>query len=230
MYALYTEIGGVMRINIAHSVRQYVAHQRFGKVFTFEQLVDRKKLISNANAVSAEMVRLMSEGVIKRVGKGTYYRPKVSRFGEIPVDPEEVIKTITSTKKAEYVLASTSAMNALGLSTQLPMVYKYFVTARIRTDFYHLPIKLEYKESLGKFTKQLHIQNIDDRKNALLLWSCFAGLNANNFEKYEDKIHYKFISLLSLDAQQSFLQALPKSMEWITVKLENRNESIYSIK
>jgi hypothetical protein len=70
-----------------------------------------------ASAVAMTLSRLAREGVLQRVGKGVYYRPRQTSFG--PSGPS-ASGTAAQTLKAPLHAAGLSAANVLGLSTQNP--------------------------------------------------------------------------------------------------------------
>lgn len=76
---------------------------------------------------SAESVRKALQGlkerkVIKQVAHGIYVRPKINEFiGEVMPTAEEVAQGIAKRDRIRTVPTGAYALNALGLSTQVPM-------------------------------------------------------------------------------------------------------------
>lgn len=80
--------------------------------------------------VLSELVR---EGIIIRLSPGIYVKPKMSRFGAIMPSIEEIVKAIAERDKAQVLPSGTTALNMLGLSTQIPMTYSYLTTGSSRS-------------------------------------------------------------------------------------------------
>ena len=78
--------------------------------------------LGSSEAVRLAFFRLERAGVIKRVAKGVYVRPKKSKLiGEILPAAEEVAEAIVRRDRIRAVPAGSYALNALGLSTQVIM-------------------------------------------------------------------------------------------------------------
>ena len=76
----------------------------------------------SSEAIRKALQRLEDKGTIARVSQGIYVRPKTSRFlGPIIPSAEEVAVAITKRDRIRTVPTGSYALNALGLSTQVPM-------------------------------------------------------------------------------------------------------------
>ena len=75
-----------------------------------------------SKAVQKSIERLEDKKVIIRVAQGIYVRPKISKLiGAITPTAEEVAEAIAKRDKIRTVPTGSYALNALGLSTQVPM-------------------------------------------------------------------------------------------------------------
>ncbi|MBD5230064.1 MAG: hypothetical protein HDS69_08545 [Bacteroidales bacterium] len=72
-------------------------------------------------------------GVLEKAGHGIYIKPKVSRFGNVPVPLEKIAKEIADRDKCEILPSGSTAANLTGLSTQVPMNLSYITTGSTRT-------------------------------------------------------------------------------------------------
>ena len=78
--------------------------------------------LGSSEAVRIALFRLEKEGVINRVAQGIYVRPKISKLiGLLVPSAEEVAEAITKRDRIRTVPTGNYALNALGLSTQVPM-------------------------------------------------------------------------------------------------------------
>lgn len=75
-----------------------------------------------SEAVRLSLFRLEKDGVITRVAQGIYVRPKESNLiGKLLPSAEEVAEAIAKRDHIRTLPTGSYALNALGLSTQVPM-------------------------------------------------------------------------------------------------------------
>lgn len=78
--------------------------------------------LGSSEAVRLSLFRLEKQGVISRVAQGIYVRPKESGLiGKLLPTAEEVAEAIAKRDRIRTVPTGSYALNALGLSTQVPM-------------------------------------------------------------------------------------------------------------
>jgi len=76
----------------------------------------------SAESIRKALQSLKERKVIKQVAHGIYVRPKISEFiGEVMPTSEEVAIGISKRDRIRTVPTGAYALNALGLSTQVPM-------------------------------------------------------------------------------------------------------------
>lgn len=100
-------------MSVAKLVRDFVDRVEDGKVFTYDDIRSDKKSV-----IAIELSRLSKQGVVKRLSKGRYYKPKAGRFGDLPPSDAEVVKSYTKPSKA--YITGLKAFNEMGLTTQVP--------------------------------------------------------------------------------------------------------------
>jgi len=101
-----------------------------GTVFFVEDFVR----FGSTKAVGKVLERLVEKGEISRVARGMYARLKTHEvFGEINPTAEEIAKAIAKRDKARIVPTGVLALNALGLSTQIPLNIVYLTDGSART-------------------------------------------------------------------------------------------------
>ena len=72
-------------------------------------------------AVAAALSRLYKQGILQRFSRGTYFRPKETRFGNLQPSQADVIATLTTKRGRPAGYASgASVYNQLGFTTQVP--------------------------------------------------------------------------------------------------------------
>lgn len=78
--------------------------------------------LGSSEAVRISLFRLEKEGIITRVAQGIYVRPKESSLiGPLTPSAEDVADAIAKRDKIRTVPTGSYALNALGLSAQVPM-------------------------------------------------------------------------------------------------------------
>lgn len=84
-------------------------------------------------SVGRVLSELANEDSLLRLAPGIYVKPRVSRFGPVMPSVEKVVKAIAERDKVQVIPAGVVALNMLGLSTQVPMVYCYLTMGSART-------------------------------------------------------------------------------------------------
>ena len=83
--------------------------------------------------VGSTLVELTESGILFKMAQGIYVKPRKSRFGLVLPSIEKIVQAIAMRDNAEVLPSGTTALNALGLSTQIPMNYSYLTSGSERT-------------------------------------------------------------------------------------------------
>lgn len=83
--------------------------------------------------VGSTLAELTESGVLFKMAQGIYVKPRKSRFGLVFPSIEKIVQAIAMRDNAEVLPSGTTALNALGLSTQVPMNYSYLTSGSERT-------------------------------------------------------------------------------------------------
>jgi hypothetical protein len=83
--------------------------------------------ITDRTTIKVVLARLAAQGKIRRLLRGVYVVPRYSEFLGDYVDPnpDEVVQAIARSNRWDVVPSGQAALNARGLSTQVPAVYDY---------------------------------------------------------------------------------------------------------
>lgn len=90
--------------------------------------------------VGGTLAELTQEGMLVKLAQGIYAKPRRSRFGLVLPSVDKIAQAIAARDNAEVLPSGMTALNVLGLSTQVPMKYSYLTTGSERI------IKLENQE------------------------------------------------------------------------------------
>ena len=83
--------------------------------------------------VGSILSELTTEGMLVKIAHGIYDKPRRSKFGVVLPSVDKVVQAIAARDNAEVLPSGMTALNALGLSTQVPMNYTYLTTGSERT-------------------------------------------------------------------------------------------------
>ena len=117
-----------------------------GSLFFTEDFVS----FGTAKAVSKALERLVKNGEINRVARGIYTRKKVDPIiGSLNPTTEAIAEAIRRRDKARIIPTGPAALNALGLSTQVPMNVVYLTDGAAR-KIYLDRRKILFKKTVPK--------------------------------------------------------------------------------
>ena len=78
------------------------------------------------------LTELEAKGEIKRLARGIYCKPTVTRFGLLFPDISKIIEAVAQRDHAQVLPSGYTAANMLGLSSQVPMTYTYITSGSAR--------------------------------------------------------------------------------------------------
>ena len=156
--------------------------------------------LTEARKVATCLSRLLEDGTLKKVKRGVYMKPRFSKLLDRPVPPREdaVAKAIARNYGWTIVPCGDTALNMLGLSTQIPAVWLYVSDGPYKT-YETDGIKFQFKHTDRKN------ELIGISETAALLIQALRALGRNNIDS-------KTIAYLSgkLDSDEK-LQILKES-------------------
>jgi len=104
-------------------VKRRVRGVSAGTVFVLTDFAD----IASPDTVRQTLKALVDECTIERILPGVFFKPKMSAvLGEpVPPHPDDVAHAVARAKNWSIAPGGQVALNALGLSTQVPMTWTY---------------------------------------------------------------------------------------------------------
>ena len=102
--------------------------------------------------VGSILTELTNEGTLVKIAHGIYAKPRKSRFGNVLPSVDKIVQAIAVRDKAKVLPSGMTALNSLGLSTQVPMNYTFLTTGSERTVISLLvqALKALKKENIGE--------------------------------------------------------------------------------
>ena len=111
------------RPDYLNQIRSIIEASEYGSVFVSTDFTD----ITDKKTVNMGLIRLAEEGLIKKVLFGVYYKPEFSKLlGEaVAPSPNKVAHALARNFGWTIVPCGDTALNLLGLSTQVPSQWVY---------------------------------------------------------------------------------------------------------
>ena len=124
-------------------IRSRIEAAKIGSVFVASDFAD----ITEAKRVSEYLARLTADNSVKCILRGVYYKPEYSTLLDeyIAPDPDAVANAIARNYGWSITPCGDTALNLLGLSTQVPAVWSYVSDG---------PYKRQYDDSVQAYDQQ----------------------------------------------------------------------------
>lgn len=163
----------LVREKYLENIKQRVAEAKAGSVFVLSDFSD----IADTDAVRKAISRIENDQILLRIMRGVYYKPEYNALLEETVapSPDAVAHAIARNFGWTIVPCGDTALNLLGLSTQVPSQwayvsdgpYKEYSFDKMVVKFKHTTnreiSKVSYKTALTiQALKALGKENIDD--------------------------------------------------------------------
>jgi hypothetical protein len=192
-----------MQLTIENKILNKVKKAGRGSLFFTNDFI----AFGNSKAVSKALERLVDKGEIKRVSRGIYTRPKISKLiGEVMPSKEAVAKAIAKRDKTRIIPTGSYALNVLGLSTQVPM------NAVFLTDGAPRKIQLDYGMITFKRATPKNLATIG-KKSGLAI-QALKVIGKGNVKEWEEN---KIIQILKTEDESKLKHDIKMAPEWIRV-------------
>jgi hypothetical protein len=101
-------------MSVSKQIKERISQIEAGAIFGVKEF----EQIGRPQVVALELSRLSKKGTIERLTKGKYFIPKSSKFGKLQPSEWEIINQLM--KESGGYLAGASALNRIGVTTQVP--------------------------------------------------------------------------------------------------------------
>lgn len=163
------------------------------------------QLLGSSASVRLALHRIEKRGIIRRVAQGIYVQPKISEYiGEIRPSAEEVAIGIAKRDKIRIVPNGVYALNALGLSTQVPMKLVFLTDGA--------PRLIKVGKRTIKFKKTTPKNLMAKGKISSLAIQALREIGIN---KLYDTEEIKIIDLLKKENKNHLAYDIQLAPEWI---------------
>ena len=172
----------------AETVRSLLLSQPENRIIEAAVLFWESGLAVSRSGFFMTLGRMTRSGELARLTRGLYYRPRVSRFGRIPISEHEIVDYYTAGNKG--LLAGYRLYAGLCLTTQISKnaeVLSGLLRERQKrignVSVYRLDLTLtpDVKNAIEAFEVLQNFSTIED-----ISWGAFAGYFAGFAEGYHD--------------------------------------------
>lgn len=183
-------------------IRKRVLDAKDGTVFVTSDFAD----IADTNTIRQSIFRLVNDGILRRILQGVYEKPKYSRLLNeyVAVNPDAVAKALARSYHWSIAPCGNTALNLLGLSTQVTAVWSYISDGPYKNYEWNFT-KLEFKHRTNKeitglsYMTSLVVQALKTLGQ--------SNVTANTIQVLSER--------LSDDEKQACLREATESTDWV---------------
>ena len=190
------------RPNYLNEIKRRILTYESGTVFVAADFAD----ITDKKTASVGLSRLESEGVIRRILRGVYDKPAYNRFlGEFvaPI-PDKVAHAIARNFGWTIVPCGDTALNLLGLSTQVPAVWVY-VSDGTYKEYSYDNTTIQFKRTTNKEVSKLSY------KTALVI----QALKALGKDNIDEMVIIRLQKILTAEEKKAMVSEAKAVTSWI---------------
>ncbi|MFC7523131.1 DUF6088 family protein [Parapedobacter sp. GCM10030251] len=159
----------------------------------------------SSEAVRLALHRLEKDQAITRVAQGIYVRPKVNKYiGQVLPTLEEIATGIAKRDKIRTVPTGAYALNALGLSTQIPMKIVLLTDGS--------PREIKIGKRTIKFKKTTPKNLMAKGEISRLVIQALKEIGTGKQTEEEER---KILELLKKESRQNLIHDIPLAPMWI---------------
>lgn len=190
------------RINYFDRIFFRIESMPAGEVFIISDFSD----LADDAAIRKVLSRLENNGVIRRIMRGVYDRPEYSEFLDeyIEPKPDKVARALARNYGWTIVPCGDTALNMLGLSTQVPSIWLY-VSDGTYNEYSYGSTTIKFKHTTNKEISKISY------KTALVI----QALKALGKGSITDEIISKLASTINEDEKVTMFSEAKYTTAWI---------------
>lgn len=190
------------RPNYLGEIKNRILAEKIGAAFVAADFAD----ITDKSITNVVLARLESEGIIRRILRGVYDKPEYNEFLKeyIAPIPDNVAHALARNYGWTIVPCGDTALNLLGLSTQVPAVWSY-VSDGTYKEYTYDNTTIQFKRTTNKEVSKLSY------KTALTI----QALKALGKDKINDAMLDSLRKLLTVDEKQTMMSEAKTATSWI---------------
>lgn len=190
------------RPNYIGEIKERILSEKIGSVFVAADFAD----ITDKTIANVILTRLEAEGIIRRVLRGVYDRPEYSDFLKeyVAPIPNNVAHALARNYGWTIVPCGDTALNLLGLSTQVPARWVY-VSDGTYKEYTFDNTTIQFKRTTNKEVSKLSY------KTALTI----QALKALGKDRIDNVVLDNLRKLLTVDEKRVMIMEAKTATSWI---------------
>ena len=190
------------RVNYLEQIFSRIESMAKGEVFIISDFSD----LADEATVRKALSRLEEDGKIRRIMRGVYENPKFNDFlGEyVKPHPDKIAKALARNYGWTVVPCGDTALNMLGLSTQVPAVWLYVSDGNYR-EYTCGNFVIQFKRTTNKEISKISF------KTALVI----QAIKALGKDKITDDVIEKIRSLTTDEEKEQMFVEAKYATAWI---------------
>ncbi len=183
-------------------IRKRIDESPYGTVYVAVDFVD----IADRTNINAYLSKLAADGLIRRILRGVYDKPEYNEFlGEyVASSPDKVANALARNFGWTVVPCGDTALNILGLSTQVPAVWLY-VSDGTYKEYTYGKTTIRFKRTTNKEVSKLSY------KTALTI----QALKALGKDRIDNTVVRRLTELLTAEEKKTMLDESKAATSWI---------------
>ena len=188
--------------NYMQEIRRRIEAAKNGSVFGASDFAD----ITEAKRISEYLVRLSADNTVICVMRGVFYKPKYSKLLDeyIAPSPDAVAHALARNYGWTIFPCGDTALNLLGLSTQVPVVWSYVSDGPYK-EYSYDNATIKYKHTTNKEVSKL------SPKTALVI----QALKTLGKENIKDETIERIVTVTTPDERKAMLVEAQYATAWI---------------
>lgn len=190
------------RPNYLGEIKNRILAEKIGAAFVAADFAD----ITDKSIANVVLTRLETDGIIRRVLRGVYDKPEYNEFLKeyVAPIPDNVAHALARNYGWTIVPCGDTALNLLGLSTQVPATWVY-VSDGTYKEYTYNKTTIRFKRTTNKEVSKLSY------KTALTI----QALKALGKDKIDDSVLAHLRKLLTDEERQTMLMEAKTATSWI---------------
>ena len=190
------------RPTILSEIKKEIQNSKIGTVFVPIDFV----LLTDKKTASVSLSRLEKEKIVLKIMRGVYYKPEYNDFLQeyVAPEPDAVAHALARNFGWTIVPCGDTALNLLGLSTQIPAAWVY-VSDGTYKEYTYEQTTIKFKRTTNKEISKLSY------KTALVV----QALKALGKDNVDDTILMKLKNNLTDSEKQALLTEAKAATSWI---------------
>jgi len=190
------------RMNYLEKIKNRIVSLNVGEVFILSDFLD----IADNQTIRKAITRLESKGIIRRIMRGIYEKPEYNEFLDEYVAPStnKIAHAIARNYGWTIVPCGDTALNLLGLSTQVPSLWLYVSDGTYKEYQYNNTI-IKFKKTTNKEISKLSY------KTALVI----QALKALGKDNIAEIMLNKLESGLTIEEKKDMIVEAKSATSWI---------------